>query len=391
MNKIVKISLISTLVLDTLAFGYDDANVEGDIRILHSGYTHDNSINSYATALGGGLRYKLAQYYGLSVGVAFSFSQDVKFASGNGDKRNDELSSTSKQYTTLSESYINYKYNELNIRIGRQIIDTPLADSDDIRMIPNTFEAYIATYNISNLSIMAGNLRKWQGVDAGLDNSWIQTTKHGVSFIGITFENDDLSANAWSYNIEDKIANEISNNSIYLDLVGSIAINKEFSIQLGGQYLNQSETKNSGIKANIYGLMAGFEAYDFSLNFAYNFSEKEKGKTSFSGFGGGTLFTNMESMILNEITQDRDSSSAVVTLNYAVDNFNLLYAYGNFQGDANSNADKEHIVEQNIGLDYSFSDNFILSAVYVIDENKEDLASLDFNNKNFRFLSSYSF
>ena len=56
----------------------------------------------------------------------------------------------------MAEAYINYKYDTLNFRAGRQVLNTPLADSDDICMIQNTFEAYVATYNL-----WSGNLNSY--------------------------------------------------------------------------------------------------------------------------------------------------------------------------------------------------------------------------------------
>ena len=84
----------------------------------------------------------------------------MNFATGNGAKYNNGLSSTQKKYTDVTELYINYKNSGLNIRVGRQIINTPLADSDDIRMVPNTFEAYIATYELNNFTFTTGNLQR---------------------------------------------------------------------------------------------------------------------------------------------------------------------------------------------------------------------------------------
>ena len=430
MNRVIKLSLASAIALSSLAFGADEKNrerehsvrkavqkvseneipkklsivdnfkrifeegkVSGNIRSIYSKYSNDNDINTYATALGGGLKYELAQYYGFNAAAGFTTSHDIAFASGDKKKgeRNDELSSGGGSYTTLSEAYINYEFKGLNLRAGRQIIDTPLADSDDIRMLPNSFEAYTATYDISDFSLMAGYLNNWQGTDAGLDDGWVDTGIDGTNFGGISYANDLVDASAWYYNINGEAGDETANNAIYVDAVGHWNLNKNLFLHAGVQYLHESEQDNSGVEANIYGVLAELVVSDLGITIAYNKSTKQAGKASFSGFGGGTLFTSMDTMIIDEITADRDAKAIVAGLSYAISDFNLLYAYGDFDGDADSGGVKTHIVEQNIGVDYAPDDNFTVGAILVIDDNKEDSTSTDFNDKNFRVLVSYNF
>jgi len=389
-------------VVDSLKHMFTDGEVSGNIRTMYSGYSNDNDVNTYATALGGRLKYELAKYNGFNAGVAFTTSHDINFASGDRDKgkRNDELSSSKGSYTELTEAYINYEFKGLNLRAGRQLIDTPLADSDDIRMVPNTFEAYIASYETDGFSLMAGHLEKWQGADAGLDvdSPWVKTGKNGVNFGGVSYSNDFVEANAWYYNISNASASDIANgadengnNAIYVDAIGSYAFSDDLELHAGVQYLKESELDHSNIEANIYGAMAEVVVSGLGINIAYNKSTKEIGKHSFSGYGGGTLFTNMDTMILDEITEDRDAQAVVAGLSYGIGDFNLLYAYGDFKGDADSSGAKAHIVEQDIGMEYTPNDDFTFGAIYVIDDNKEDATSADFNSKNFRVLVSYNF
>jgi len=391
MKKIITLSLISfnLLASQTITSNVEDmfknGSLTGEIRTLHSSYTNDNSENSYATAIGGSLNFELANYNGFSGGVEFRTSQDINLLTGEGDKFNDELSSVNGNYNQLTQAYVSYEYENLKLRVGRQLLDTPLADSDDIRMISNSFEAYIATYKLNGFSFVAGNVQRWQGTDAGLDDGWVKTTKDGVNLGAVLYENDSVEVNFWYYNVT-TVA-----NAIYTDVSTTLELTKELSLDLGLQYLDESELDNSGVEATIYGLSTGLNYNDFSFSLAYNHSIKADKKSSFSGFGGGALYTSMDSMILDEIAQDRDADSFVVGINYELDSLTLSYAYGDFSGDENSLGKEAHIVEQNFCVDYMVSDNLILSSVYVIDNNKEDSISEDFNSKNLRFFASYSF
>jgi len=400
-----KLSLVASITVVSTAFAgnnldltnglehmFKDGTVSGNIRSIYSGYNNDNDTNTYATAIGGQLKYVLANYKGFSGGIVFTTTHDINFASGDRNKgeRNSDISSTKGSYTQLTQAYINYEFRGLNLRVGRQLIDTPLADSDDIRMTPDTFEGYTASYKLNDFSFMAGHLNRWQGYDAGLDvnNPWVKMGKNGVNFGGVIFSNDLLEANAWYYNISNGTD---ANNAFYVDVIGNYTISDDLEIHAGVQYLKESELDNSNVEANIYGVMGEvvFHGLDFTL--AYNKSTKKRNKHTFSGYGGGTLFTNMDTMILDEITEDRNAHAVVASLSYEINNFNLSYSYGDFKGDADSTGTKAHIVEQDIGVDYSINNNLSLSAIYVIDNNKEVSTSKNFNDKNFRVLVSYNF
>ncbi|MCW8895776.1 MAG: OprD family outer membrane porin [Sulfurimonas sp.] len=394
MNKLLKISAISVLASCSMlnaadiAQMFENAKVSGELRSVYAGYKQEKAGESdtYATAFGGELKYELAELNGFSAAAAFRISHDIGALTGEEGKQNAELSSSDGEYTVLSEAYLNYKNGDFNFRGGRQVIDTPLADSDDIRMIPNTFEAYIATYELPNFIFMVGNLQDWQGVDAGLDDEWVKTGEDGTWFGSVTYTADNIEASAWYYNITKQL------NAAYFDASYNYNINDDVSILGAAQYLSQSEISNSGEEASIYGLLAEFSAYDLGVSLAYNHSQKQSGKTSFSGFGGGTLFSNMDIMILDEITADRDSRAIVAGLSYEIGDLTLTYAYGDFDGDADSIGDKANVVEQDIGFEYSIiAGKLGVSGIYVISEDKESLDKTDFDWDRFQLMVAYSF
>ena len=376
-------------VVDKFKHMFSDGKVSGQIRAIYAGYYQEQkgSKDSYATAIGGGLKYELASLWGFNGGVAFRTSQDIAFATGNKDdgKQNNELSSSSGAYTQLSEAYLNYKYSGLNIRAGRQVLDTPLADSDDIRMIPNTFEAYVLSYDMDDFTLMAGNIQRWQGFDAGLDDGWIDAGKDGTNFGGIAFDNKMVEFSAWYYNITK------ATDAFYTDLQINYHLSKDYSIHAGLQYLNENEIDKSGYDAQIYGALLEFVAYDIGFNIAYNKADKHDGKRSFSGTGGGTIFTSMDTMIIDEITEDRDAFAVVGGVSYTLGDFNMLYAYGEFVGDKNSQNEKAHIVEQNIGFGYNVNDEFVVAAIYVDEDDRQNSKKTQNDWNRFQVMLNYNF
>jgi hypothetical protein len=252
---------------------------------------------------------------------------------------------------------------------------------------------------------MSGYLAKWQGTDAGLDtdNAWQKTGKDGTTFGGVSYSNDLIDSSIWYYDISKTNAEtnileqNIANKSIYLDLALHTHPSNNIFLHYNAQYLNQSKQENSNIDSSIYGFL--FEAVffeDLSLSLAFNKSEKQDSNNgSFSGFGGGTLYTNMDSMIIDNITTDRDAKATLSSISYNYANFSFVYTYGDFIGDKDSSGQKEHIIEQNIGIDYSLSENLNFGAICTINEDKEDTQSgASFGNGNFenyRFVVAYGF
>lgn len=402
MNKLVKLSVVCGLMTPLFAFAdesakeastlkemFEEGKISGEIRSMYVGYDLKKAGESdiYATAIGGHLKYELSELNGFSAATVFAISHDIGFATGEeGVKQNPELSSSDGEYTVLSQAYLNYRYRDFNLRAGRQIIDTPLADSDDIRMIANSFEAYIATYELENFSFMAGKLQKWQGYDADLDNGWVKTGEDGTWFGGVSYADETLEANAWYYNIT-KLT-----NASYFDIAVNYETEDEISASIGLQYLNESEISASGVQADIYGAFIEGSAYGFTLGAAYNRSSKNSNKGSFSGFGGGTLFTSMDIMILDEITQDRDAEAMVGALSYDIDKFTFGYAYGDFKGDTDGAAQKAHIVEQNIGVEYIIEEEKLSARfIYVDHKDKESSIKTDDDWERFELALSYSF
>ena len=348
---------------------FSKGELTSQVRSIYIGYDQKKTgeNNTYATAFGGMLKYELASFNGFNVAIAVTGSQDIGFATGDANqyKQNTELSSSKGSYLEVSEAYINYKNNGFNIRLGRQMVETPLADTDDTRMIPNTFEAYMLTYESNKLLFTLGNLQKWQGAGVNLNDNWIDVEASGISMIGLSYDHF-LKFNVWYYDIQ-KLNYE--SGASYFEL--GYKFEEKLSLQALVQYLHQSEKKNSEIQADIYGAILKLTVDNIDTYVAYNKAKKHIGKRSFSGIGGGSLYTNMDTMLLDELADDRDASALVFGIEYNLNNLKLQYVYGDFKGKQNSVGNTMYIVEQNFGFEYTLDNAFNLVAIYVKEEDKQ--------------------
>lgn len=386
-----KLSLIVCMSISVMAADVEVKNIEdmfkngklsGQIEAMYSDHQIDNNINPYSTAIGGQLMYKTASLNSFSAAVEFTTIHEIGGISGdNSDaKRATMMLGVDSHYTDLSQAFLEYGYEGLTLRVGRQLIDTPLADSDDIRIINNTFQGSIVTYDINSFSIMAGYLDKWQGTDSGLnkDNHWLRTGQDGTYLAGVSYSSDLLDTSAWYYDISGEsdatiaaLFQNAGSKSIYVDTTVHAISNDDFSLDISAQYLDQSEEDNSNVEAKIYGLMIEASIGNLGLMAAYNDRSSEIGKSSFSGFGGGTLFTNMDNMII-DVMSNEDANVFAAGISYSFSEVTLSYMYGGFNGDKDTNNAKEEIIEQDFVVEYAASKNLTLLAVCTINDDRED-------------------
>ncbi|MCK9491948.1 MAG: hypothetical protein M0Q24_07650 [Sulfurimonas sp.] len=415
MNKIVKLSLVTTIALSTLAFAEDvktskeaknltqmfsDGEVSGQIRLGYA--TNKVEItgdkDTYATAVGGQLKYKTASLMGISLGAAMQTSHSINRLSGNNTKYNDEMASSQKSYTELAEAYLNFSYDGFHFRGGRQLIDTPLADSDDIRMTPHTFEAYIASYTFKDLGLafIAGNILSWQGVDTEYanaeNNSWADTGKDGTRVGAITYADHYLEASVWYYDVTKEVT------AFYADVLGTIPVNEDIEIKIGAQYLTENDQKKDGVSSDIDGSIMGtmVEAnlYDLTLTGAYNRVSVNNTKSVFEGFGGGSSYTNLDTVTAGTLHDGSygDGKSFMLGASYEIAGFTIFGAYGDYRADAIAGGIKAHVTEMNFGAEYEYNDGEAdIALIYAIGEDKESSTKTEFDNDRIQIVLNYNF
>lgn len=209
-----------------------------DTRISKQDYTRD------ANAIGGHLKFETADFKGLSFGTAF-YTTNGLF--NDSDKTNYNkvdptlLGPDNEAYSILGEAYVQYKIGNTVFKMGRQKLNTPLAGSDDARMLPNLFEAYLMiNSDIPNTTLIAGHVTKfaqgtfgraygsggllgatagYSAVDAlnqvgdfeNMGGYAVGKNTDGVSVVAASYKNGAIKAQVWDYYAHDIL------NAIYAD------------------------------------------------------------------------------------------------------------------------------------------------------------------------------
>lgn len=191
----------------------------------------------------------------------------------------------------LGELYLSYKDEALRLKLGRQMLDTPLTKIQ-ISLMPNFYEAYMIGFDgFKGLKLTAGQITKLSygsraaadsgligentgtaGAVAGLirpepllhqaefyDMSTIagfDTSTRGRTLIGATYSlNQNLQADLWLYH-SDEIADDL-----YAELVYRLPLQNSADVKLQTQYLAQQETGAALAGERAFSLFGGRVSY----------------------------------------------------------------------------------------------------------------------------------
>ncbi len=367
---------------------------------LRTGYIHlaeDVSPHSTAYAVAGHLHYYTQRWNGFMVGAeaytVLNLGNNQKFP----DVNSDFFDVNGKSFILLSQAYLDGKWGNTEIKLGRQSIDTPHADSDDIRMIPNYFEAYTVTNtDVPDLTLSAGYIHKMAGWENGVDSSkFVHVGKtlgvgenvNGVYYASASYEGiKDLSLSLWYYNYHN-IA-----NVIYAEAGYSYVLSEQASLILGLQYDGSQETGDALLgkqDSQTYGisLETNFTDIGVSILAAYNQDNGDSGAVGLS-LGGGPLFTSMEDQTLDAL--GTSGSAWIIGAGYdfgklGVDDLTFGVAYGSFKAD---NPSVYQAREIDAVLEYNLNDVFSVSAAYAsVDFKVNGMEDYD----QFRVIVNYNF
>lgn len=342
--------------------------------------SQDNAVDTdtYGTSIGGVLKYETADWNGLKLGMGAYVSQKLHFATGDFDegKANPDLfGEDTKSYAYVGEAYVDYTMGDLNLKVGRQLIDTPFADTDDIRMHPNTFEAAIATYSgIEGTTLVGGYVTRWAGYDSGDDISKFKKlggdASDGVAVIGALNESiENLAIQGWYYNI-DEVA-----DAMYADVTYTIPFSETVGLELSAQAANFTEEKESGLDGNVYGVGAAFNISGVTLGAAYNKASNDEGKVVANGFGGGPYMTSMEEMTIDgfEDVSAYQLSAELDMANVGLKGLSFTALYGDFK----STPADMHVREIDVIAAYEISEALSAEVSYAMVDDKNKNTAVD--------------
>ncbi|MGD9654954.1 MAG: OprD family outer membrane porin [Sulfuricurvum sp.] len=348
------------------------------LRVAYINQNNAIDQDTYATAFGAIVKYETPTWNNISLGAAVYVSRKLNFATGSvaqGTANGDMFGRETDSYIYLGEAYVDYTTDVFSLRIGRQQIDTPLADTDDIRMHPNTFEAAIATYTpVDGTTIVGGYVRRWAGYDSGDDISKFKrldgAQSDGAFVAGIMNESiENLALQGWYYGI-DRLA-----NAVYADATYVIPFTETAELELLGQFATFDEKNGSGIDGHVYGFGASLGLGMATFGAAYNKSSNSEGQFASNGFGGGPYVTSMEEMTIDGY-QDVRAYQLSAGLDFekaGVEGATLSVLYGDFK----STPAQMRVKEIDLIATYELSEALNAEVSYAMVEDRNNNTSAD--------------
>lgn len=378
MRKTIGMSCVAFVALNgaTIDEAFKSGKVSGQVRAAYVDQDNAVDTDTYGTSLGGILKYETGDWNGLKLAVGAYISQKIGFATGDNEKANNDLfASSAESYAYVGEAYVDYTLGDVNLKVGRQLIDTPFADTDDIRMHPNTFEAAIATYSgIDKTTVVGGYVKRFAGYDSGDDISKFKrldgANSNGAAVVGIMNESiENLALQGWYYSI-DELANALYTDGVYI-----IPFSETMGLELTAQYANFSEKKESGMDGNVYGIGGAFNVGALTLGAAYNKSSSDNGKSISNGFGGGPYLTSMEEMTIDSL-EDAKAYQLSAELDLAdagIEGLTLTALYGSFK----SSPMDWNVQESDFIATYEISESLMAEISYAVIDDKNKNTSND--------------
>lgn len=372
-------------------------HTKGQIRAGYINFSEEGIAHTTADALGGHFHFNTQRWNGLMVGAEAYTVFHIGNQQNNTNLNNDFFDVNGKSFILLSQVYLDGKWGNTEIKLGRQLLDTPHADSDDIRMIPNYFEVYgITNTDVDEVTLSAGFIHRMAGWENGVDSSkfvqvgetlGVDQKMDGIYYATTTYEGiKDLSLSLWYYNYND-IA-----NVIYAEAGYSYQLFKSISLILGLQYDGSQETGAELLgkqDAQTYGISVetNFTEIGVTVLAAYNQDNGDTGAVGLS-LGGGPFFTSMEDQTLD--VMETAGRAWIIGAGYdfgklGIDNLTFGFAYGSFKADDSSLYESREIDSV---LEYNFNDKITASAAYAIVDFKVN-GMKDYDQ--FRVIANYNF
>lgn len=376
---------------------FDYADVYGKLRLAYINSAHKISITpkvtKHATSVGSELGLKTASINNFSFNIAAYISQGVNFLNPSSEDRNEDFFDVyGDSFIYIAQASLDYNSELFQTRIGRVRVDTPYANSDDIRMAPNTFQGAWANIDYTDkLKTQLIYFDKWAGYDSQDEEALasqsefkelVSSDSFGMLGGSLTYEYAKNSEVSFWYNYIDEMA-----GIAYSEIIGIYFIDgDDFHMDYGLQMSNISELEDSGVDGNVFGAMAILHYKGGFLGGAYNVSYSDDGKYVTDGFGGGPYYTSLDEATIGAISEstvasgkDVDSYDAKayrIGAGYefnqvGLDGFVIEYVYGKLSSDLGD------IKEQDLILSYELGERWYAEAIYTDYESSGENNTFD--------------
>lgn len=224
--------------------------------------------NARSLTTGGIFKYESGDYYGFKFGFAHygSFRIGGVFTREEG-KGTSNLGRDGEDISFMGEAYVQYTMNDFMIKIGRQQLNTPLANNHDLRMLPSVYEAVKGRYTgIENTMIEGGLITKYSGFtskDNGFNEYDTKVGSKGLGYVYITNKSiEDLSLRFEGLTA----VSEVDNEGLPIRVTDYLYGDLKYNIDAGDNTYVKAQIGSSFYKEEdnslMYGVKVGTTLFD---------------------------------------------------------------------------------------------------------------------------------
>jgi hypothetical protein len=381
MKKSIGLSLAAATLLagNVMAMDLAGGALTGDVRALYLSVDDGTDtftgtglgINpTFSMDIGSGLSFEV----GAGIAVPVMESDDAVAGSMALGKVNDD-GDGSEMYALLNKYNVTYSFGEGFVKVGAQNLDTPLAGSDDIRLVPNTFTAAVLGYTgVKNVTLIAAQVMSMAGkVDGAADDSEtfqsMSTQALGtastvddqaVTALAAVYGDEEAGANGqlWYYMMPEPIEGIGAVSAMYLDAgmkFGMVDVAAQYGSFAVADYYSNSFT---GLKAEI---AATDTVTVIAAMNSFSYTENGVGAAAgtqtplWYGWGGYPEYAVADELWANSADWDGGSASKVAVAFSGIENLSLAAGYVSFS-DVGTGVDiiAGYTVSEQIGVDFVY-------------------------------------
>ncbi len=253
---------------DSIDNWFQEGSVRGNIRYYYISTSKEGgnvaTSSQHSNAIGGQLGYVTGSLYGLKLGATFMTTQPFALPEGasnveqstlardNAKRPGGTLDDGNQGFSVLGEAYAQYDRDTYQLWYGRKVINTPLMDAKDVRMMPSSFEGAMGSIKLSSgVEVGGGFIDKFKQrtsdrfedvITHALGSNTQTITGHNGGYVVpvlVKYVQGDITAQAYDYYAPDFM------NSIYADVTYKGKIDSTLSYTAAVQGIAQDGIGNA--------------------------------------------------------------------------------------------------------------------------------------------------
>ncbi|MBN2824237.1 MAG: OprD family outer membrane porin [Campylobacterales bacterium] len=304
-------------------------SLDSHIELFHyniNSLEENTQKDAYATAIGGFVAFRSKPLWG-HFGLAYKHYLSHLIFDAKNPCSTALCDSAGKDINPLAQLYLYYQDELMEVRLGRQQLDTPLINNDTTRLIPFSYEALSAQFNLTpKTKLSLGHVTQFR---TNISEDYTQTTasgyaKNGVSYIGLTTSYGNLKHQWYYYHAKglfDALHTEVCTRMPYdksLDWLYGVQAIYTFG---GGTNIDNRANGGDDVKLLAAKIGLANDRMSYVASLSYNFGEDGINR----GYGGlSSLYTT--SMITGGKKQGHPFAKSL-KINYTYDSKTRKNAY----------------------------------------------------------------